>query len=340
MKGKKYEFEKNIKKVVIAVVAAVIIILIVAGILLLKNNKDRNSENAFAVQSTESVSETSKSQSDEDVTDETDSENTETSEASKSYDNATKESLTKSNTAANLKQNQKNGAKLLKMNSDDKETLCRFLSYVFGYGGMPITKEFEFDDNGYTEKEYFDFYYQDYNCSSSNAYKFAYNTMSNMGYYDFIDFCESVYNLNDFKTNFDCGQQDPLKKVSYGDGFSKINGSKYDSLMETVFNVSPNHKFVLMEPSFDPDSEIEEYVNLYYKDGYYYEAINNGGDGAGPKVIINKIDKQLDGKYIAVVNFQWGNDWGFEDVASLKVTVGLKEFDNCRIWSLYSYERA
>lgn len=225
-----------------------------------------------------------------------------------------------------------------------KRIFNEFMAYVINCANGYTAQEPPCDDNGYSEKEYFDYNYKNYDSTSKNATKAAYEMMLGLPYYSIFDelndCCEydtksfyKIYNPWDESAAF---VRDPLKKFDEENKYMKADGAKFDMLLQTIFNVKPDHSFTLSSNAFSDDKE----PVFYYYDGNYYILKGDGGDGIGPRVVTNEYTKLSDGRYKVNITFQFGNDIeGFKDIATLNVIAGLKEVGDNTLWSIYSYEK-
>lgn len=223
----------------------------------------------------------------------------------------------------------------LKASATDKENLNSFIEFVLSYG------------RGYTKEEFYN-EEKSYDCTSNDAFEYAFGTVLGSPIYPMFTWFEEIYGWDNVgvadkyigtnehdETLPTC--RDPLKKFDPEFIYIKIKGSKFDMLLREVFNVTPNHDFVLCDGTglWEKATDV-----AYYYNGYYYVLYFEGGDGPAPEVIINSMKEDSDGKYNISVTYRLGNDVvGYEDISPIKVVAGLKNIDGERIWSIYRIEK-
>lgn len=244
----------------------------------------------------------------------------------------------------------RNTQMFLEAGKGDKKAFTRLMAMVVGYGREYISVDPECDENGYTENDYFEINYKDYDCTSKDAFKDAFLNVLCLPFYSIFNYYAENYgwDLNLFIKEFfyyednDFGYdtpsvRDPLKKFEADSMYYKIDGEKFDFILKNVFNVKPDHSYVLhnKKSRWFPDED-----SAYYYNGYYYVLKADGGDGAGPRTVINNMEKQSDGKYKINITYQFGNDFeGYDDCAQLNVIAGLKEINGEKLWSIYSIKK-
>lgn len=220
----------------------------------------------------------------------------------------------------------------------DKKAFTSFMEYILGYGRYSVGQEPPHGDEGYSEKDYFEYNYADFDCTGSDAFEYAFACMLGIPYAG-MEFClREAYGIEYDSYFTECissDEADPLNKFDGCDEYAKFDGKMFDSVLENVFNVKPDHNFI----SDSNDENVDAFA--YYYNGEYYIYRSQGGDGAGPRVVINDMQVRSDGKYDADITYQWGNDPdGYSDIENLKVVAGLKDWEGSRIWSLYSVSKA
>lgn len=274
-----------------------------------------------------------------------DSEKTTESVSISATDTTTSTTIAKSEqtetTAEVLSKIKKDNKKFLVAEKNDQKSFAKFMAYILGYGGCTLSKDPPHGDEGYTEKDYFEYNYKDYMCTDKDAFKMAFSCMLGLSYagiefamreaYDIeYDSYFKTYEALDSDTK---PEADPLRKFVNIDEYAKFDGKTFDSMLEKIFNVKPDHSY---SPKCENDDE-EVSVYAYYYEGDYYIFRGKGGDGAGPQVRIVDMQLKDDGKYVIRISYEWGNDYyGYEKVANLEVTAGLVEWNGLRVWSLYS----
>lgn len=226
------------------------------------------------------------------------------------------------------------------INSTDKDNFTRFMAFILGYGREYTSIE-PLQGNA---KDYFECNYKNYDCTSSDAFETAFGYMLGAPYNSCFNYLASMYDWNIenysevyFRETDKPFISDPLKKFNQNSGYSKIVGKQYDLLLKEVFNVQPNHDFILSDENSRWFGNKE---SAYYYDGYYYILGKEGGDAAGPKTVINYIELNSDRKYHINITYQWGNDFeGYADIAEIHVVASLKNVNGNRIWSIYKIEK-
>ena len=185
----------------------------------------------------------------------------------------------------------------------------------------------------------------DYDCAGMDAFMEALRDMIYAPFRPLMAVMQDAYDWSayyevcvyDGKTEV---QPDPKKLLpdenQYEDGVKRYAYVRYDAaffdrVFETVFNVPMDRDFVYTLP----DQDGNEYTVFYHADGAYYARYAQGGDGAGPKVSLSNFKQQADGTYTVTVDFDLDAPEGTRDLATLRATVGLKELDGDRVWSIY-----
>lgn len=214
------------------------------------------------------------------------------------------------------------------------------MGYILNDGRYIVSKEPPHGDEGYTWEDYFDYNYKAFDCTKKDAFNYAFECMLGIGYCGIESALKSAYNIksNSYFTEYRLNEDgstapvDPLKK--YSDKYAKFDGKMFDSILETIFNVSPDHNYVM---PCDWES-VSTYA--YFYEGNYYILRNDGGDIACPKVEIDAMKLKDDGRYFFRIEYLYGNDdCGYEKVANLEVIAGLVEWNGSRVWSLYSISK-
>lgn len=273
----------------------------------------------------------------------TEPETTKESVIKESTTELTTETSTVTTTESATKKSEKKteAVKFLVADKGDKKSFTSFMAYILGYGLSSVSEDPPCGDEGYSEKEYFDYNYKSFNCTDKNAFEYAFDCMLGTSYCGIEEALDEAYNIkyDSYFKEFDEYDEpeppkDPLKKFVNASMYAKFDGKMFDSILENIFNIKPNHSYVLKGNNENGIS-----VYAYYYEENYYIFRGLGGDGFGPRVIINDMKTQTDGKYKINITYQWGNDSGFDDIARLNVVAGLKNWNNNRIWSLYSVTR-
>ncbi|MGN1478460.1 MAG: lipoprotein [Acutalibacteraceae bacterium] len=201
----------------------------------------------------------------------------------------------------------------LEANKEDKETFCKTIEQILWANGW-----FAEDLDGKL----------DYDCSTKDAYEIAIDRMISCPYYDLMDTLNDIYGSNNYTFEPETDEKDP-KKIMDDNFYKKISGEKFDSVLKNVFNIEPDHKYTMSD-------SYNNKVVFYYYNGYYYIQNGDGGDGAGPKVTIESITRQNDGKYNIKILYQivdYTDD--AKDMARLDVVAALKSVKGDRLWSFY-----
>ena len=167
----------------------------------------------------------------------------------------------------------------------------------------------------------------DYDCNKKDAYEIAIDRMISGPFFDLMDEFNDIYGSSNYTFEPETDEKDP-KKIMDDNFYKKISAEKFDSVLKNVFNVEPDHKYT-MSDSYNSK------VVFYYYNGYYYIQNGDGGDGAGPKVTIESITKQNDGKYNIKILYQLVDYAGAKDLARLDVVAALKSVKGDRLWSFY-----
>ncbi len=190
---------------------------------------------------------------------------------------------------------------------------------------------------GYTAKEYELYNFKPYDYKSVEAKRYAYNRLLT-GYHTLLEEMGDIYNWWDFNI-YECWkgseddpefEQDPKKLL--GEFYCYVEEKYVDIALKTVFNVQPDHNYVLKSK----DGE----VYAYYLDGYYYYRGDEGGDGAGPDIDINNIMVQSNGKFLIDATYYVSSPDGREKIFDLKVMAEMKTVEGKSLWSFYKIEKA
>ncbi len=178
--------------------------------------------------------------------------------------------------------------------------------------------------------------FRPYDYKTSAAKRYAYSSLMT-GYCTLLEEIGAVYNWEDFNI-YECWknaeddpefEQDPQKIL--GDYYCWVEEKYVDMALKTVFNVQPDHNYVLKSKNGE--------VYAYYHDGYYYYRGDDGGDGAGPDIVINDIKVMDDGKYSidATYYILWGDER--EKIFDLNVIAEMKTVESNSIWSFYKIDK-
>ena len=204
----------------------------------------------------------------------------------------------------------------------DKDNFCNQMAHILEFG-----REYQRKNpvGGYSSIDYFDLNYKDYDCQSENAFEQAFVYMLGSPYYPLYEKICTIYNINSETIEIKNSEKDPkMRMVDSGNYYYyyKVKGEFFDKYLSEIFNVSPDHSFELGKLA-------------YYYDGYYYIKQGDGGDGSGPDVAFVDLKECSDGKYEITIKYNRGNDWGYAELATLKVITELKYVDGKNIWSIY-----
>ena len=208
----------------------------------------------------------------------------------------------------------------------DKENLCSFFEYFTTAASFHLPSSKVNMDDRWGE------YNVTYSSKASDAIDLAYASVYGVSFVTLFDLYQNDYgwDIDDYVIRTD-NEKDPQKKFEM---LLKIKADKFDEILETVFNVKADRKYVL----YDYQSE-EKQICGYYEGEWFYSNWWEGGDGAGPLVKLKSVNQKSDGKYDVTAQLYFGNDEGYDLLSSFKAEVALKEYNGSRIWSLYSMEK-
>lgn len=242
----------------------------------------------------------------------------------------------KTTTSENSVESTTTTTKAITLSRVDKISLIETLSYVIGHGGR--FEKFELS----------------YDSSSPQALKDATRLMTSLFYttiYEWFSIVE-IYGFNENQGETYSSQEnaDPLNKIDKNLYYEKIDEKIFDNILINVFDVKPNHSFVY-EGFYDSEEDEDKQV-VYNYDGYYYISRMEGGDGAGPKAFIDKIEIRPDGKCVAKVTIKWvsfddyegdiytktRDEVGGEHLGEFSVICQINEVDDINYWKIYKIE--
>ncbi len=250
------------------------------------------------------------------------------SEISKTSDVSTRSS--EKETVKTAKPSQPTPNESVTLSKSDQHNLISTLSYIIGYGG-----DYNIGDIVYTSK-------------SKTALKDAVGLFTALFYSSIFDYlcfrdaydysgkrkAEGVmfYNIVDQEYT-----PDPLHMFQSGKypyDYNILSEKEFDKILINIFGVTPNHSYVFK----DQYSEYLEHIVYYYEGNYYYTRAD-GGDGAGPDIQIEKIEKKSDGSYSAQVIEVWGD--GINDSVKGKFSVDCKitPVNGIRYWTINKITR-
>lgn len=301
---------KDKKKVIICavVVAAIVIAGVFAGIFIAKKNNDKNSD----VENSTTSSTTTTTQT-----------STTTTEAVTSADEEEDVSTTVfegiiGNTDAN----------------NFNSILGNILFFDFDAVDPPNAENYTAMEY---EKAFYTHNYKPYDCNSAEAKRYAYSKLLT-GYYSLTEKLIEMYNPDEIiiediqKSSEEDNSFKADPKGLLGEFYIIADGEYIDACLETVFNVKPDHDYVLKSK----DGE----VYAYYYDGDYYCRGDEGGGGTGPVIDINDVKLLNDGKYSIKATFSVTDTEDKEKLYDVNIVAELKAFEGKNVWSFYKIEKA
>lgn len=216
-------------------------------------------------------------------------------------------------------------AKLLVATEADKANFNKFMSYLLSCRSDYVRIE---------EGSYFN----TYNCESRNGFMSGFLNLIGTSDDTTIEFLAKMYgwNVNDFLVRTTSSDvKDPLKKFG-GQPFNKFNGEKFDMLLKEVFNVQPNHNYVMTSEASENSFELETLA--YYNNGSYYAPYGHGGSDTA-EITINSMTQQADGKYSINITEKLIDGLAEETLYTTKLNVeaALKTINGSRVWSIYNF---
>ena len=217
-----------------------------------------------------------------------------------------------------------NGVDMCGISNTDAKNLTDLLEYIFFYG----SKSYEYNTNVDT-----------YDYKANNAFEKAFAKVYGASFYNFSELVSSIYRLYyENEVVFPLGDENDMTDPrGYWTQFGRTEAEFIDFILENMFNVKPDHSYVLKEKGW----EGETIYLAYYEDGYYYSDAGDGGDGCGPDVVIKKVEILPDGKYQITVHYRIveageNNEMvTFIDGRDINVIAEMKNIDGNSIWSFY-----
>lgn len=201
------------------------------------------------------------------------------------------------------------------ISNTDAKNLTDLLEYIIGYG----MEEYDYKDN--------------------DAFEMAFATIHALPYYNFSELVSEIYRIHyDGMVNFPYENEgleaDPR---GYWQQFRYVEAEYIDFILEDMFNVKPDHSYVMHSEYWCAGG-----VYAYYQDGYYYSDAGDGGDGCGPEIKLKKVERLSDGKYQVTVNYRVVEAGGvvLSDFGNYNVIAEIKNIDGNSIWSFYKIEKA
>lgn len=187
------------------------------------------------------------------------------------------------------------------------------------------------------EKAFYKHNYKPYDYKSADAKRYAYNRLLT-GYNPLTEDLTELYDLYSFQIDEvwkeseedDTFEADP--KGLLGEFYCIADGEYIDICLETVFNVRPDHNYVLKSK----DGEVYAY---YYNGDYYYRG-DEGGGGTGPEIFINDIKIMNDGKYSINATYYVTGPEEKEKIYDVNIVAEMKKVEGKSLWSFYKIEKA
>lgn len=300
---------KEKKKIIICAVVAVAIVVvgIIAGVFIGKRNADRNKDAHNSTSSTTTTTTTTEEES-----------------------STTNEISTSESTEKDVSVTVVDGI----ISNTDRNNFADILGHILWFNFD--AEDPPHSDDGYTAKEYATYNLKSYDYKSSEAKRYAYSSLLT-GYHTLAEEMSENYNWLDFELYEGAGYYEidetfePDPKDLLGEIYCIIDEKYIDMSLKNVFNITPDHNYVLKSK----DGE----VYAYYYDGNYYYRGDEGGDGAGPDIVISDIKVMNDGKYsIKATYYVVGGDER-EKICDLNVIAEMKTFEGKSIWSFYTIEK-
>ena len=201
------------------------------------------------------------------------------------------------------------------ISNTDMNNLVETLDYIFFYG--PTT----------------------YNCKDKDAFEKAFGIIHGAPFMNFADVVTDVYRIEyENVVNFPEGDDSFTDPKGYWQQYRYVEEKFIDLILEEIFNVKPDHSYVMHNYDWYGD---ESMVFAYYQDGYYYSDAGDGGDGCGPEITVNKVERLSDGKYkitvhYNVVGYSADNELEIiEDNGDFIVVAEMKNIDGKTVWSYH-----
>lgn len=178
-----------------------------------------------------------------------------------------------------------------------------------------------------------------YNSNSDDAFEKAFSIIHGVPFRQFSDVVAEIYRMNyESFIHFPQGEGDTeTDPRGYWPQYRYVEEHFIDLILEEMFNVKPNHNYVLYGEEFEGKKE----VLAYYEDGLYYSAAWDGGDGCGPDLIVKEVKALSDGKYQIIMNYRIvaGGDNGelevVEDCGDYMIIAEMKPYEGLSLWSFY-----
>ncbi len=213
------------------------------------------------------------------------------------------------------------------ISNTDAGNLTDLLEYIFFYGVKSDTYEASV---------------QSYDCEAENAFEKAFSLVHGAPFYNFCELVSDIYRIRyEGEVIFPSyTEEDTTDPRGYWNQYRYVDAEFIDFILENMFNVKPDHSYVLRVEGWGENDTF-----AYYEDGYYYSNAGDGGDGVGPDVTIKKVEILPDGKYQVTVHYRIvagdenGNMVTFIDGDDFNVVAEMKNIDGNSIWSFYKIEQ-
>lgn len=178
-----------------------------------------------------------------------------------------------------------------------------------------------------------------YNSTSKDAFEKAFKIIHGVPFWQFSDVVGDVYRIHHeqfvyFPDGEDDTDRDPR---GYWAQYRYVEGAFIDMILEEIFNVKPNHNYVLYSEEWEGKKEVE----AYYEDGFYYSAAWDGGDGCGPDLTVKDVKVLSDGKYQITMNYRIiAGDEIVENCGDYIIVAKMKLYEGNSLWSFYEIKEA
>lgn len=198
------------------------------------------------------------------------------------------------------------------ISNTDMKNLTDTLEYIFFYGTSASS----------------------YNCKSEDAFEKAMGAIYGAPFSTFSEAVSEIYRIRyEHDLCYNSNQPDPK---GYWQQYRQEDAEFIDFILEEIFNVEPNHDYILSE-----DWDGEKHMKAYYQNGIYYSDAMDGGDGVGPDVQLKKVEVLPDGKYKITVHDRVvtgdenGNMITFMDGDDYTIITEMKNVNGTTVWSYY-----
>lgn len=177
-----------------------------------------------------------------------------------------------------------------------------------------------------------------YNCESDDAFEKAMNAVYGAPFSTFSEVVSYVYRIR-YEYDDLCYSSNQPDPKGYWQQYRQEDAEFIDFILEEIFNVEPNHDYILSE-----EWDGEKYIKAYYHNGKYYSDASDGGDGVGPDVQLKKVEALPDGKYKITVHDRVvtgdenGNTVTFMDGDDYTIIAEMKNIDGTTVWSYYEIQ--